>query len=164
MGDLVVVTGLLGGPGAAVEAWSAGGSPTAWARGRFAAPVPRWAEGAALAAAGASAMIDVSDGLRADAEHVSAASGVRIELDIARVPKGPGINPETALGSGEEYELLATIPPASYAALSRDWDSRFAVPLTVVGQVVAHSSSAGSHAADSPPNGFDHFAPAAPTR
>ncbi len=40
-GDLVVVTGLLGGPGAALEAWSAGGNPAAWARGRFAAPVLR---------------------------------------------------------------------------------------------------------------------------
>ena len=54
-GDLVVVTGLLGGPGAAIQAWDAGESPTAWSRGRFAAPAPRWAEGEALAAAGATA-------------------------------------------------------------------------------------------------------------
>lgn len=161
-GDLVVVTGLLGGPGSAIQAWDAGRSPTAWSRGRFTAPEPRWAEGEALALAGATAMIDISDGLAGDARHVAAASGVRVELDAARVPAGPGISAEAAMHSGEEYELLACIPAAAYEALAAGWMSVSAVPLTVVGVVRdAHAEAdPQSNSAEAPvARGFDHFAP-----
>ncbi|WP_411278760.1 thiamine-phosphate kinase [Gemmatimonas sp.] len=159
-GDLVVVTGLLGGPGAAIEAWDAGGSPTGWSRERFAAPAPRWAEGEALALAGATAMIDVSDGLAGDARHVAAASGVRLELDAALVPAGPGISAEAALRSGEEYELLACVPAAEYEALAARWAAISVVRLTVVGVVRdadADSDSQSNSAKAPPAHGFDHF-------
>jgi thiamine-monophosphate kinase len=157
VGDLVVVTGLLGGPGAAVQAWHAGESPSAWARGRFVAPVPRWAEGDALAAAGATAMIDISDGLAGDARHLAAASGVQLALEVARVPAGPGIAPDMAMQSGEEYELLACIPVAEYNALAPRWGRVSPVPLTVVG--VVHADHAAATSADRVmPRGFDHFA------
>jgi thiamine-monophosphate kinase len=156
-GDLIVVTGLLGGPGAAIRDWEVGESPTAWSRGRFAAPAPRWAEGEALAAAGATAMIDISDGLAGDARHVAAASGVRLELDVARVPAGPGIAPEAAMQSGEEYELLACIPAVAYGALAARWATLSPLPLTVVG--VVGTGHEGVTSADAPvPRGFDHFA------
>ncbi len=109
-------------------------------------------------------MIDISDGLRADAEHLSAASGVRLAVDSACLPVGPGVARDAALGSGEEYELLATIPPAAYAALAADWASRFSAPLTVVGQVVARDADGGENPAGSSPNGFDHFVTRSPTR
>ena len=157
VGDLVVVTGLLGGPGAATQAWDAGESPTAWSRGRFAAPAPRWAEGEALAAAGASAMIDISDGLAGDARHLAAASGVHVELDVARVPAGPGITPDMALRSGEEYELLACLPATAYETLATGWATVSAVPLTVVGVVRAGPEDATSARATGA-RGFDHFA------
>ena len=157
-GDLVVVTGLLGGPGAAVQAWKAGESPSAWSRGRFVSPAPRWAEGEALAAAGATAMIDISDGLAGDARHLAAASGVHLALDVARVPAGPGIASDVAMQSGEEYELLACIPSAEYKVLAVRWGSVSPLPLTVVGVVRADHAAATS--ADSvAPRGFDHFAP-----
>ncbi len=159
-GDLVVVTGVLGGPGSAIQAWEAGENPTAWSRGRFAAPAPRWGEGEALALAGATAMIDISDGLAGDARHVAAASGVQLELDAARVPAGPGILAEAAMQSGEEYELLACIPAAAYEALAAAWAAVSAVSLTVVGVVraadadaVAQSNSAEARVG----RGFDHF-------
>ncbi len=156
VGDLVVVTGLLGGPGSAIAAWEAGERPTAWSRGRFASPAPRWAEGEALALAGATAMIDISDGLAGDARHVAAASGVRVELDATRVPSGPGIVAEAALQSGEEYELLACIPAAAYEALAAGWAVRCTVPLTVVG--VVRDADAQSNSADAQSGrGFDHF-------
>ena len=155
-GDLVVVTGLLGGPGAAIRAWEAGENPTAWSRGRFAAPAPRWAEGEALALAGATAMIDISDGLAGDARHVAAASGVRLELDVARVPTGPGILAESAMQSGEEYELLACIPPADFEPLAAKWATMSSVPLTIVG-VVRNASAQSSSAEASLSRGFDHF-------
>lgn len=163
VGDLVVVTGLLGGPGAAIQAWNAGESPTGWSRGRFAAPAPRWAEGEALAAAGATAMIDLSDGLSGDARHLAAASGVRLLLDVARVPAGPGIAPEVAMQSGEEYELLACLPASAYEALQSRWETCSARPLTVVGVVGAGHDAAASADAEFG-RGFDHFASPQSTR
>lgn len=163
VGDLVVVTGLLGGPGAAIEAWDAGGKPTAWSRGRFAAPAPRWAEGEALALGGATAMIDISDGLAGDARHIAAASGVRLELDAARVPAGPGVSSQAALQSGEEYELLACIPAEEYDRLMSRWATVSALRLTVVGVVSAlrdEADSAGPPAS----RAFDHFALKKPLR
>jgi thiamine-monophosphate kinase len=155
VGDLVVVTGTLGGPGAALDAWLAGTSPSAWARARFAAPSPRLAEGQALATAGATAMLDISDGLAADARHLGAASGVMVQLNATQLPVGPGVEPARALQSGEEYELLATIPQAAFAALAGPWEALGAVPLTVVGTVVAVE---GGGTAAAIAQGHDHFA------
>jgi thiamine-monophosphate kinase len=67
-------------------------------------PRARLAEGQTARRAGASAMIDVSDGLAADLGHLAEASGVGIELQ--RVPVAPGATVEEALGGGEDYELV----------------------------------------------------------
>lgn len=88
-------------------------------------PTPRIEAGRALAAGGASAMIDVSDGLGAEAEHLAAASGVGIEVEVDRVHRAEGVaevadaagrDPyELMVGGGEDYELLCTIPRARLA-------------------------------------------------
>jgi thiamine-monophosphate kinase len=159
VGDLVLVTGVLGGPGAALAAWERGQEPDAWARARFAAPIPRLAAGEALAAAGATAMLDISDGLAADARHLGAASGVWLRLDDARLPVGPGVSPAKALLSGEECELLVTMSPAAFAAVAGQWEAKQGVPLTVVGDVVAvaHVDPSAIEAAGLI-QGHDHFA------
>lgn len=136
-GDVLVVTGTLGGPGRALRAFSDDENPSAWARARFAAPVPRLAEGEALAAAGAHAMLDISDGLAADARHLAAASGVRLAIDADRLPCGEGLDPRDCLASGEEYELLAALPSEAVEALMAGWTTRFDVPLTAIGTVVS---------------------------
>jgi thiamine-monophosphate kinase len=129
-GDALVVTGPLGGAGAGLLLLERpdiehGLDPeTADAlRARQLEPEARLGAGAALAAAGASAMIDLSDGLAGDAGHIAAASGMRLTIEVEAVPVQPGVA-EVAraagddpallpLAGGEDYELLASIPPGS---------------------------------------------------
>ncbi len=140
-GDLLLVSGRLGGPADAIAAWSSGTTPSVWARDRFAAPVARLAEGRALADAGAHAMLDISDGLLADARHLAAASGVTLRIDASALPRGPGISAETALASGEEYELLAALSRADARTLLESWPAQFQTPLTVIGEVLEDATA-----------------------
>jgi thiamine-monophosphate kinase len=138
----------------------AGRAPSPADRERFAHPAPRIAEARWLAARGARAAIDVSDGLASDARHLAAASGVRLALDIARLPRVRGVSAREAAASGEEYELLVALPadapvdPAAFAA-------RFGIPLTAVGEATAGGPS-GIDLTDGGarvefPRGWDHF-------
>lgn len=160
IGDKVVVTGMLGGPGAALAAWKAGSEVSRWAHERFVHPLPRLVEGRLLADAGATAMIDISDGLAADARHVAAASGVDIVIDPAMLPLGERVTAQAALASGEEYELLATMPAGALRALENHWKSHTDVPLTVVGSVMARGPKAVEPHTESfmgRISGWDHF-------
>ena len=127
-GDLVAVTGELGGAVALrlLEGGASGGVPDDLAhalRARQLDPQPRLSEGRALAASGATAMIDISDGLGADAGHIAAESGVRLEIDMATIPLQAGVREvamaagedplELAAGGGEDYELLCCLPEGS---------------------------------------------------
>jgi len=122
-GDRIGVTGRLGAPAVAlavmeghVPRTAAGEQALACAR----APMPRLAEGRALAGAGVHAMIDLSDGLATDAGHIGRASGVQLHVELATLPLHPGVH-ETAqaLGvpawelagtGGEDYELCFCAP------------------------------------------------------
>jgi thiamine-monophosphate kinase len=159
-GDAVYVTGTLGGTGRATAAWEAGATPTPENRARFARPIPRIREAVWLAARDATAAIDVSDGLVADAGHVAAASGVDICIELDAVPVVAGATPTTAIVSGEEYELAVTTrTPFDQHAFARE----FGVPLTRIGTVVPAGDerprvrlrSRGAFV--DPPPGHDHF-------
>jgi thiamine-monophosphate kinase len=132
--DLVAVTGELGGAAAAVELMEAGerrGDPADRGEGlldRQLDPTPRLREGRALAKAGATAMIDISDGLGADAQHVASASDCRLEIDLARVPVADGVAEvaggdeaalELAASGGEDFELLVTVPREHFDAATQ---------------------------------------------
>lgn len=134
-GDLLYVTGTLGGPQAAVAAFEAGQVPPEWARGRFVAPQARLREGAWLAEHGAHAMMDISDGLASDARHLAAASGVRANIDSERIPRFAGVSAAEALTGGEEYELLVALPAAQAERIARDFVAEFSLPFTSIGRV-----------------------------
>jgi thiamine-monophosphate kinase len=94
-GDTIVVTGPLGAAGAAFR------------EGRLVRPPLRLEEGRRLGAE-AHAMLDISDGLAADAGHLAERSGCRIVIDLERVPLAQGATVDD-LGFGEDYELLAAV-------------------------------------------------------
>ena len=156
-GDAIYVTGRLGGPLAALRAWEAGGAPSASARDRFAHPTPRLAEARWLAEHGAVAAIDISDGLLADLRHLTAASSVRMAIDLERVPLSGDLAARDAIASGEEYELAVTASPDLDADAFVD---RFGVPLSRVGDVSAGDAGVdvreGGTCVDLPA-GHDHF-------
>ena len=146
-GDLVGVTGRLGGSEAgrrALEAASGGapaGGEAAGARGTVGAelaarhrrPRPLLREGRALAAAGVTAMIDLSDGLATDARHVAERSGVEVRVRLTDLPSAPGVSAEQAATGGDDYELLVTVPPGRREA------AETAAQVTWVGEVSAGS-------------------------
>jgi thiamine-monophosphate kinase len=164
-GDLLVVTGSLGGPLAALLEWRAGREPPAAARERFARPASRHGAARFLAAHRAHAMIDISDGLAGDLRHLLAASGVGASLAVDRLPVLPAAADvaarhgepgwSVAARSGEEYELLAAVPSDAAAAIVADCP----VPVTVVGAIEAEPGLRATErgAAVALPSGFDHF-------
>ena len=105
-GDLLVVTGPLGGAGAAFR------------NECYLRPPLRLEEGRRLARV-ASAMLDLSDGLAQDARHIAARSSVRCAIDLDLVPLADGATVED-LGFGEDYELLAATPdPLGFTVIGR---------------------------------------------
>ena len=104
-GDLLVVTGPLGGAGAAFRGQ------------RFIRPPLRLNEGRTLARA-AHALLDISDGLERDLAHIAHRSGVRCVVELERVPLAEGATIED-LGFGEDYELLAAVPSEAFHVIGR---------------------------------------------
>ncbi|HEU0113687.1 MAG TPA: thiamine-phosphate kinase, partial [Thermomicrobiales bacterium] len=105
-------------------------------------PEPRLALGAALLADGATAAMDLSDGLLGDLPKMLAASGVAARLDAAALPVAAAVRAlfperwrELALRGGEDYELLFTAPAAAFARIATNAD-RLGVPVTAIGEIM----------------------------
>jgi len=156
-GDSLVVTGELGGaaagllllelPDASEIDHTMGGSMSDALLDRQLEPEARLAAGRALAEAGATAMIDLSDGLGGDAGHIASASGVGLRIEAAALPIAAGVaevaaatgrSPlQLAVSGGEDYELLAAIPGDLLDAAAAAVAQAGGVELTRVGEVVA---------------------------
>jgi thiamine-monophosphate kinase len=140
-GDLLVLTGEIGGAGAGLER-----PDIEELRVRQLEPTPRLAAGQALAKNGVTAMIDVSDGLGADAGHLAERSEVGLRIEAAVVPLAPaarelseatGREPWQLLGGGEDYELLASIPPGQLEEAEQAVREAEGIGLTRIGEVLA---------------------------
>jgi thiamine-monophosphate kinase len=133
-GDLVGVTGALGGSGAGMlllERKPAGIDVQTGGRliERHLRPRPLLEAGRALAAAGVSAMLDVSDGVASDLERLCEQSAVSIEAQLGSLPVDEGVGDvaaalgvdplELAAGAGEDYELLFTASPDAKAGVEQ---------------------------------------------
>jgi thiamine-monophosphate kinase len=167
-GDRLWVTGALGGARAALEHWQRGEPAPADARRAFAHPVPRIAAAARLAALGAHAALDLSDGLGGDARHLAAASTVELVIELERVPVAPaalveaqraGIAPgRFAAEGGEDYELLVALPPHFGERDAPELTHAAGVALTMIGAVREGAGVHFSlHGLPVELNGWDHF-------
>jgi thiamine-monophosphate kinase len=152
-GDALVLTGEIGGAAAGLlllerpelaDAVTPGTAERL--RARQIEPRPRLDAGRALAAAGATAMIDLSDGIGGDARRLAEESGAGLRIDASALPLASGVaevaaaagrNPlQLAISGGEDYELLAAVPPERLVeAASATGEA--GTTLTQVGEVVA---------------------------
>ncbi len=119
-GEVIAVSGPVGRSAAGLALLSAGVAEPAELVAAHRRPQPDYQAGPVAAAAGATAMIDISDGLIADLGHVAAASGVCLNLRTASLPAGGALKAaaaklgaewlEWALGGGEDHALAASFP------------------------------------------------------
>jgi thiamine-monophosphate kinase len=133
-------------------------------------PSPRLRSGHALAAAGATAMIDLSDGLAGDAGHLARAGSVALTIAAGSLPLAEGVaevaaaaggDPlELAVSGGEDYELLATLPNDRLATASNAVAVAAETTLAPIGEVAAGDGVEirlpGGGRLEA--KGYDHFA------
>jgi thiamine-monophosphate kinase len=170
-GDLLYVTGALGGAAAGLARLAQLASPAGPNPPRISKrleellaphiyPQPRITQGLWLQRRRlASAALDLSDGLSTDLAHLCQESGVAAEVDAAALPIRPAATMEQALHGGEDYELLFTTPPA--ARLPR---AIAGVPVTRIGRILKPRAGRPTMALILPqgtqplePRGWEHF-------
>lgn len=163
-GNVIAVTGCLGAAAGGLRVGSKD-AMTDWGRRLLdaqARPVARVGEAQALAAAGATAMMDLSDGLSTDLHRLCSASGVGALIDTSALPicedlEHLDVNPlDLALNGGEDYELLVCAPGDVIEATAPKLKEHFGTPLTVVGEI---TTTLGVLADGRPmeAKGWDHF-------
>jgi thiamine-monophosphate kinase len=176
-GDVLVLTGEIGGAAAGrlllddpSLALAIPEDTASRLRARQLDPTPRLRSGLALAAAGARAMIDLSDGLAGDAGHLARASGVALEIEAGTLPLAKGVaevavaagrDPlQLAVSGGEDYELLAALPAESLGEVSTALGAAAETTLTPIGRIAAGEGAEIRLPGGEPleAGGYDHFA------
>ena len=158
-GDVVALAGRLGWAAAGLAVLGRGFRSPRVLADAHRVPAPPYASGRAAALGGATAMLDVSDGLIQDAGHLAAASGVLVALDTTRITVDAPVAEAAAafnadpllwvLGGGDDHALLATFPAGT--ALPEGF--------VAIGEVVAGEPAVLVDGAPwAGPAGHDHFA------
>jgi thiamine-monophosphate kinase len=174
-GDLLAVTGTLGGSAGGLALLERGGAPEAIADRQLVEihrrPSPRVREGLALVASGVRCGMDVSDGVLGDAQKIARASGLTATIRLADLPLPLGLLDRfgeeparrMALAGGEDYELLVAADAQTLETAARQLASAGLQPLTVVGSLEAGPAGevrvvdASGHELADPKGSWDHF-------
>lgn len=161
-GDVVALNGRLGWAAAGLAVLGRGFRSPRLAVAAHQRPEPPYAAGPQAAATGATAMIDISDGLLADLGHLAAASGVAVDVATGRLPVGEPVAAVAAamnadplrfvLTGGDDHALVATFPghvslPSGWTVIGRVLEAEQDQPVTVDGRAPAPGT-----------RGWDHFA------
>lgn len=162
VGNLICVTGNLGDSGCGLKVILEGCTRDSDAEkliSRHYLPMPRVKEGMEIAAAGATAMMDISDGIGSDLRHILKESGVGAEVDTALIPVSDEMKRictqkgwdtlDIATSGGEDYELLFTIGPEN--------EKRLNVMHHIIGRIVPGSGIEWKGKEDKNYMGYRHF-------
>jgi thiamine-monophosphate kinase len=170
-GDRIMVSGSLGDSALALYQLERAITPVPELLQRHCTPTARVELGMLLGGSGLiSAMIDISDGLTADLEHILQASCLDALIDRESLPlsawfraalQGQPELVELALGGGEDYELLFTVPSDAVAAVAT-LGRQAGVPVTCIGELVAGTGAVRLRDVDGSVRpllvrGYDHF-------
>jgi thiamine-monophosphate kinase len=173
-GDLLYVTGWLGDAALGLRISEQGGSRAGKENlmARHFLPLPRVKEGQVLAERRIpNAMIDISDGLLADLNHIVEQSGVGAEVELSRVPRSPEFQTwaqeyvsdplALALGGGEDYELLFSVSPEKNNEVAK-LSQELSIPLTFIGRLAREIKGIWlkdeqGRIEKTEPRGYDHF-------
>ncbi|MEJ7762596.1 MAG: thiamine-phosphate kinase [Thermomicrobiales bacterium] len=159
-GDLVAVSGTLGASAAGFQVLSSPADDPR--RAATTAPLlldahrrpqPRLALGALLVERGATAAMDLSDGLLGDLPKILVASDAGAEVEVSNIPVAAAVQAlfptewsDLALRGGEDYELLFTVRPEDFPAIAAA-AADIGNPVTTIGQIVARPDG---NSADTP--------------
>lgn len=169
-GHALMVTGHLGGAALGYERWREsgaartggdGGTEDGPALDRLLVPAPRVPEGRALAAAGAVACMDLSDGLAYSLHRMAEAAGVGVRVEAGAVPRFPEADLGHALLGAGDFELVCAIPEDAVGEAVAEVEA-VGGTLTRIGEVVEEGEGAvlvGEGGAEEPleERGFEHF-------
>ncbi|HEU0164233.1 MAG TPA: thiamine-phosphate kinase [Thermomicrobiales bacterium] len=176
-GDLICVSGSIGASAAGFEILRdpvpyIGLATTGLLKAAHERPNPRVALGRLLGEIGATAAMDLSDGLLGDLPKILAASGVAATIDSRSLPVAPAVKAlfpdlwiDLALRGGEDYELLFTIPPGLFPALAARVEE-IGATVTAIGTIEERADDTsgitligpdGNSAPVAPGVSWDHF-------
>ncbi|HOQ31701.1 MAG TPA: thiamine-phosphate kinase [Candidatus Hydrogenedens sp.] len=166
-GDILAVTGTLGNSSAGLVALQKDLPETFLWRSQW-YPVPRIQEGKWLCTkANVSAMIDISDGLLTDAEHIAEMSGVGINIHKQKIPISEELSifckehnlsiDNFILGGGEEYQLLVTVPQEKWKKIQNKFNKKFSCGITEIGYVTKEWQGVRVDGVVPSIKGYEHF-------
>jgi len=177
-GDIIAVSGTLGASAAGLRLLERGGLEAGSSSttgpmliGAHVRPEPRLILGQRLLQEGATAAMDLSDGLFGDLPKLLSASGVAAEVDVAAIPVAAAVRAlfpddwlDLATRGGEDYELVFTAPPDALARIQAEADT-IGATVTAIGRVRGHRLgsplllvlNSNGETIDSSVGAFDHF-------